>query len=59
VNQGAYDYRLSSTSPARNVGTAPGSASGFNLAPAYQYVHRAQRQVRPLNGTIDIGAYEF
>jgi hypothetical protein len=59
VNEAGYDYRLTSASPARDAGTAPGSARGQNLAPAYQYVHKAQRQSRPVAGQIDIGAYEF
>jgi hypothetical protein len=59
VNENGFDYRLTSTSPARNAGSAPGSARGVNLAPVYQYVHKAKREARTTEGTIDIGAYEF
>ncbi len=59
VNEGAYDYRLTVISPARDGGTAPGSAAGVSLAPAYQYVHKAQRETRPADARIDIGAYEY
>ena len=59
VNETTYDYRLTASSPAINAGTAPGSAAGVTLAPSYQYVHRAQRGARPIEGQIDIGAYEF
>ncbi len=59
VNPGAYDYRLTATSPARDAGMAPGSAGGVNLAPVYQYVHKSQRQSRPSDARIDIGAYEY
>ncbi len=59
VDVDGFDYRLTATSPARDAGTAPGSANGFNLTPLFEYSHRAGRSVRPSSGTIDIGAYEF
>jgi len=59
VNQSGYDYHLTAGSPARDAGTAPGSAAGQQLTPVYQYVHTAQRTSRPLSGPIDIGAYEY
>jgi hypothetical protein len=59
VNEAGFDYHLISTSPARDAGTAPGSARGQDLTPLYQYVHKAQREARPVEGQIDIGAYEF
>jgi len=59
VNEGGFDYHLTSTSPARDAGTAPGSARGQDLTPVYQYVHKAQRQARPTDARIDIGAYEY
>jgi hypothetical protein len=59
VNEGTYDYRLTVTSPARDAGTAPGSAAGVTLTPSYQYVHKAQRATRPADARIDIGAYEY
>ncbi|HYG74440.1 MAG TPA: PKD domain-containing protein [Planctomycetota bacterium] len=59
VNTAGFDYRLTSTSPAINAGTAPGSGGGFSLAPVYQYVHNSKREVRPVVGATDIGAYEF
>jgi hypothetical protein len=59
VNEAGFDYHLISTSPARDAGTAPGSARGEDLNPVFQYVHKAQREARPVAGQIDIGAYEF
>jgi hypothetical protein len=59
VNAAVFDYHLTSTSPARNIGTDPGTAASFSLTPTTQYVHPTNRQDRPINGTIDIGAYEF
>jgi hypothetical protein len=59
MNASAYDYRLTSSSAARNAGTAPGSARGVDLTPIYQYVHPAMRGLRVTEGTIDIGAHEF
>jgi parallel beta-helix repeat protein len=48
VNAGAGDYRLSSTSPARNAGTSQLAPFGdLNGLP------------RPAGGAFDIGAYEF
>jgi hypothetical protein len=55
VNQGAFDYRRTSSSP----GSDPGiSSTGFVLAPMFQYVHPHNREARPINGAPNIGAYE-
>ncbi|HJS21852.1 MAG TPA: hypothetical protein VJ764_04290 [Steroidobacteraceae bacterium] len=59
VNEAGFDYHLTATSPARDAGTAPGSARGQDLTPIYQYVHKAQREARPTESGIDIGAYEY
>jgi hypothetical protein len=59
VNSAAYDYHLLAGSPGIDAGTAPGSASGFSLAPVYQYLHPTCGQVRLGVGTIDIGAFEY
>lgn len=53
-----YDYRLTVNSP-RNNGIDPGTGDGFSLAPVYQYVHAHNRETRPTDATIDIGAYEY
>jgi hypothetical protein len=59
VNRSTFDYNLTSTSPARNVGTAPGSGDGYSLVPVYEYSHPAKRQPRETDTTLDVGAYEF
>jgi hypothetical protein len=59
VNEAGFDYHLTATSPARNAGTAPGSARGVDLNPVFQYKHVATREARTTEGTIDIGAHEF
>jgi len=59
VNAAVFDYHLLVGSPARNAGTAPGTAASFSLTPTSQYVHPTNRQDRPVDGAIDIGAYEF
>jgi hypothetical protein len=59
VNIATFDYRPTASTPGINQGTAPGLGGTFDLTPAYQYLHPLGRQVRPVNGTIDIGAYEF
>lgn len=59
VNRAAYNYRLLNTSPAINQGTDPGTAGLYNLQPQFQYADIAQRELRVLNGAVDIGAYEY
>lgn len=59
VSQSAFDYRLTAASAARDAGSSPGSANGVSLKPGFQYRHAAQREVRPLNGALDVGAYEY
>lgn len=60
VNQAGYDYHLTASSPAINAGTSPGSAGGFSLNPAYDYVHPTCGETRGIVGSaIDIGAYEY
>ncbi|HEU5412839.1 MAG TPA: right-handed parallel beta-helix repeat-containing protein, partial [Candidatus Angelobacter sp.] len=60
VNAGAYDYHLTSGSPAIDKGADPGSDGTFSLLPAFQYVHPSCAEGRTTTGTaIDIGAYEF
>jgi hypothetical protein len=59
VSIGTFDYRPTAATPGLNQGTAPGLGGTFDLTPAYQYMHPLGRQVRPVNGAIDIGAYEF
>ena len=59
VDRAGYDLRPASGSPAINAGSAPGSsASGLLLTPTLQYKHVAGSEARPVNGAIDIGAYE-
>jgi len=59
VSRTGFDYRLTGTSPARDAGSAPGSAGGFSLVPAAHYVHPAAMEDRPADGDIDVGAYEY
>jgi hypothetical protein len=54
-----YDYRLLSGSPAIDAGSDPGSAGDDNFAPVYQYVHPTNRNDRPADALMDIGAYEY
>jgi hypothetical protein len=59
VDRANWDLHPASGSPMINGGSAPGNAaSGFSLNPTLQYLATAQTQSRPVNGTIDIGAYE-
>ena len=54
-----YDYHLRYGSSAIDAGTNPGSANGYDLTPAYQYVHPASFELRSQTDIIDIGAYEY
>ncbi len=61
VNQAAFDYHLTAASTgAINLGTAPGTGfNGVSLVPIYQYVHPCDKESRPSDGVLDIGAYEY
>ncbi len=55
----SYNYRLTGNSPARDAGSTPGTGNGFDLHPEFQYLHKSDRESRPVEGAIDVGAYEF
>src|SRR5260221_2259936 len=55
-NATPFDYHLTVGSPARNAGIHPRSAASFSLTPTSQYLHPINRQDRPVDGMIDIGA---
>jgi len=52
------DFQLLPSSPAIDLGVDPGQAGGYALWPVYEYRHLADRAERPLNGPLDLGAYE-
>ena len=59
VNRQTYDYHLTSTSPARDMGEEPGVYQNYNLLPTKEYQHPLQSVGRQSDGQLDIGAYEF
>jgi hypothetical protein len=59
VNAAAYNYQLLAGSPGINAGTTPGTAFGYSLIPAYQYVHPTCGEKRSTVGVVDIGAFEY
>ena len=59
VDAASYDYRLLSSSPLIDAGSAPGLGAGFDLTPVFAYVQPVTTAARMSVGTIDIGAYEF
>ncbi len=59
MNKDKYDYRLKSTSPAVDAGINPGMANNYILTPVWEYVHPAGKRKRTIQGTIDVGAYEY
>lgn len=58
----AYDYRLTSLTPTTivNAGVNPGVATGgYALTPTQEYSDPASSLARPVNGALDIGAFEY
>jgi hypothetical protein len=59
VDRANDDLRPAPGSPVIDAGSDAGvSASGLSLVAAFQYKHVAGSEARPLDGVIDIGAYE-
>jgi hypothetical protein len=55
-DEASQDFYLSSSSVCRDAGTTlANSAPGVN----YQYIKHQQSEARPVNGVIDMGAFEF
>ncbi|HUW83580.1 MAG TPA: dockerin type I domain-containing protein [Phycisphaerae bacterium] len=55
-----YDYHLTASSTgAIDAGSDPGLGLGYSLTPVYEYLHPTDRQSRPSDAMLDIGAYEF
>lgn len=59
VDLEGYDYRLVKGSAAVDSATAPGMADSLDLTPLWQYAGDADRQARPDDGVLDIGAFEY
>jgi hypothetical protein len=53
------DYHLQAGSPAIGLGGAPGSANGFSLTPAYEYVATCESVPRAVGAKLDLGAFQF
>ena len=58
VNTATYDYHLIPFSSAIDWGLPPGVYNGFDLTPAYVYVHPTTCAVRQVMSALDVGAYE-
>ncbi len=54
-----YDYRLTEASKAIDSGASPHTVNGFDLKPAFEYLHKSRIVPRPQVGIIDMGAYEY
>ncbi|MBN2139009.1 MAG: hypothetical protein JW720_14470 [Sedimentisphaerales bacterium] len=59
VDRAKFDYRLTASSAAVNVGSEPGASAGRDLTPRFEYLHPAGKRPRPANGQTDIGAFEY
>ncbi len=57
VNVSSEDYQLQTTSPCYNVLSSYSYPTNYNLSE--QYVKHMQRIPRPINGNIDLGAFEI
>lgn len=53
------DFHLTADSPARNAAGDPGTGSGFDLTPIYEYLHPVSVQDRSDDGSLDAGAFEY
>ena len=59
VNRATYDLHPTASALVIDAATDPGvSAAGVSLKPVAQYKATATGDARPVNGTLDIGAYE-
>ena len=59
VNRAGYDLHPTASALVIDAGSDPGtSATGVSLAPVAQYKATATGEARPVNSTMDIGAYE-
>jgi hypothetical protein len=58
LDMGRFDYRPRQDSTAIGGGADPGSAGGFSLRPALEYVHPAQARPVQAKAPFDIGAYQ-
>jgi len=59
TDRSGMNYNLQQGSNGIDSGVTPGSQGGFDLDPNFEYVHPLSRKVRVINGTIDMGAFEF
>lgn len=59
TDRAMFDYRLVMESTAIDQGVDPGMDGMMALVPPLSYVHPLQTVPRAVNGTIDVGAYEF
>ena len=54
-----YNYQINSSSEAINAAVHPGSFGASTWFPELEYVHPMDSISRPVDGPLDIGAYEF
>jgi len=59
VDRASFDYHLTYLSNAIDEGIDPGSMNNFNLWPVLQYVPSLGSESRPVNGPLDVGAFEY
>lgn len=59
VNAASYDFHLQPGSPCIDKAVAPGAFGDFDLTPKFQYVHPCTMEPRPVQGPLDVGAFEY
>ncbi len=58
-NAAEVDYRLTSTSPAIDVASDDFIIDGESASPVYEFIKSGHIRIRPQNGKLDVGAYEY
>ncbi len=59
VSYPTYDYHLTALSPARDLGSNPGSIGNFSLVATEEYVHPVSSLTRCVSTATDAGAHEY
>lgn len=60
ANSAEYDYRILATSPVINKSVDAGmTKNGYSLTSIFEYLHPADKILRPIMGKIDAGAHEY
>lgn len=59
LSYSGFDYHLAAGSVTIDRGTNPGTFAGQSLTPTWQWSASAGGERRPVNGALDVGAFEY